>query len=93
VHTKMLMQGGADLSEALYLTTFYEDVPHLSVDPHQALQDLLKIFRFQFKTNRNKIECLKIQLREKNNICIATKNCSVSCDVLDKPVFDFSSPV
>ncbi|MDZ4662890.1 MAG: hypothetical protein SGJ18_14855 [Pseudomonadota bacterium] len=85
---KRLMQGGADLGEALYLTTFFSIPP---TEVGVTLRDQLRLFRFQFKTKRNKTDCLKIQLAEvKDNICRATKNCSVPCEDIDQPVIQQS---
>jgi hypothetical protein len=87
-----LIQGGATAEEALYFSTYYDSASELAiVNNLKVFEDRVKFFRFQFKTKRNKTECIKNQMENSEDICRATKNCSSSCAELDRPVIQSPS--
>ncbi len=88
---KQLIKGGANPEEAVFLSTFYKDFDKSTLDKLPVTPDQLRLFRFQFKTKRNKTDCMGDKLiLAKNNICESVKLCSISCEELDKPVFEIN---
>lgn len=91
--TDQLIQGSATVEEAIYFSTFLNgDDEKEMVKNFPVIEDRVRLYRFQFKTKRNKTECMKAKLSEvSDNVCRATEKCSIPCQDLDKPVLDRST--
>ncbi len=91
---KQLIEGGASPEEAVFLSTFYKDFSQSTLGSLPVFQDRLRLYRFQFKTKRNKTDCMKIQMDvNKGDICKAAKLCSIACEELDSAIFDLNRDV